>query len=64
MAARDEPHSRVLDELELLYVGRFAVWEPDGCRVAHDRFDECLVRDEQSLAVMAPRGATDCLQEV
>jgi hypothetical protein len=64
MAARDEPHSRVLHKLQLGNIRRFGVWEPDGSCVGENGLHQHLVGNEESSFIVAPIGATDSFKNV
>jgi hypothetical protein len=64
VAACDQAHSSILNELEFFHVRRLAIWVPDSGSVTHHRLNQGLVSDEERLLVMAPGSAADSLQEV
>jgi type II secretory pathway component PulM len=64
VAPRDQPHSRILGELEFMVVNWLAVWEPYSTGITHDQFNQSSVGEQKGLFVVAPVGATDCTENV
>ena len=63
-APGDSPQGLVLNDLEGLNAGRAGVGEPDGSRVGENRLNEGLIGKEQGLFLVAPRGASQGLDDV
>jgi hypothetical protein len=56
VTSSNEAEGHILDELQLLDVGRLTVREPNRCCKVDDRLHQGLISNQEHLLIVAPKG--------